>query len=211
MGRTVARGRLAASGWTARAVLAAGACLALGATASGASAADLGVGVAPTVLAGGTVADVQVLLGAPGTAGTGGKYQGIPAPGPGPAAPPEVGPHGIPAIPYAAYRAAAEREAVQTPGCGISWTLLAGIGYVESSHVHGGRTDAKGTVLDKVLGPVLDGTGPGDGVVLDTDGGVLDGDTTYDRAVGPTQFLPGTWEHYGQDGNGDGEIGRAHV
>ncbi|SFB63815.1 Transglycosylase SLT domain-containing protein, partial [Amycolatopsis marina] len=31
-----------------------------------------------------------------------------------------------------------------------------------------------------------------------------DGDTTWDRAVGPTQFIPSTWIHYAADGNNDG-------
>ncbi|CAN5749179.1 hypothetical protein BH23ACT2_BH23ACT2_00110 [soil metagenome] len=29
--------------------------------------------------------------------------------------------------------------------------------------------------------------------IAETDGGLLDGDTTWDRAVGPRQFIPGTW------------------
>ncbi|WP_460863731.1 lytic transglycosylase domain-containing protein [Rhodococcus aerolatus] len=189
--------------WLARSVLAVGGCLALAATATGASASDLGVGVAPVAAPASQVADVQALTSRRDVAG-GGKYAGVPAPAPVPAAAPEEGPLGIPGIPYAAYRGAEARMATEQPGCGISWTLLAGIGYVESTHVHNGRTDAKGTVLEKVLGPVLDGSGPGDGVVPDTDHGVLDGDPVYDRAVGPTQFLPATWAHYGADGNGDG-------
>ncbi|WP_415654160.1 lytic transglycosylase domain-containing protein, partial [Saccharomonospora xinjiangensis] len=31
-----------------------------------------------------------------------------------------------------------------------------------------------------------------------------DGDTTWDRAVGPMQFIPSTWAHYAADGNDDG-------
>ena len=189
--------------WLSRSVLAVGGCLALAATSTGASASDLGVGVAPVVNPVSTVADVQALTSRRDVSG-GSKYAGVPAPAPVPAPVPEEGPLGIPGIPYAAYRGAADRMAGEQPGCGVSWTLLAGIGYVESSHVHNGRTDAAGTVLEKVLGPVLDGSGPGDGVVRDTDRGGLDGDPVYDRAVGPTQFLPATWALYGADGNGDG-------
>ncbi len=40
--------------------------------------------------------------------------------------------------------------------------------------------------------------------IEDTDGGLLDGDTEFDRAVGPLQFIPSTWEHFGLDADGDG-------
>ena len=37
-----------------------------------------------------------------------------------------------------------------------------------------------------------------------TDGGTLDGDTEWDRAVGPMQFIPATWALYAQDGSRSG-------
>jgi hypothetical protein len=40
--------------------------------------------------------------------------------------------------------------------------------------------------------------------IPDSDGGRWDGDTTWDRAVGPMQFIPTTWRTLGRDGNGDG-------
>ncbi len=40
--------------------------------------------------------------------------------------------------------------------------------------------------------------------ISDTDQGQYDGDTQWDRAVGPMQFIPGTWKSFGADGNGDG-------
>jgi hypothetical protein len=40
--------------------------------------------------------------------------------------------------------------------------------------------------------------------IRDTDDGVLDGNTTWDRAVGPMQFIPGTWARWGADADGDG-------
>lgn len=115
----------------------------------------------------------------------------------GPAA--AAGKIGIPAIPLAAYQRAASRMA----SCGIPWWLLAGIGKVESNHAAGGRVDRKGTVRGAIYGPRLDGTLAGSAVILDTDGGALDGDPEYDRAVGPMQFLPGTWRSVKRDGNGD--------
>ena len=33
----------------------------------------------------------------------------------------------------------------------------------------------------------------------------LDGDTSFDRAVGPMQFIPSTWASVGVDANGDGK------
>lgn len=46
--------------------------------------------------------------------------------------------------------------------------------------------------------------GNGFAVVVDSDGGRLDGDDQWDRAIGPMQFLPETWSRYATDGNGDG-------
>jgi len=110
---------------------------------------------------------------------------------------------GIPGTVLAAYQKAANELAVSTPGCGITWPLLAGIGKVESSHASGGRVDAAGLTRGQILGPVLDG-GPGMAAISDTDQGQFDGNTQWDRAVGPMQFIPGTWASFGADGNGDG-------
>ena len=43
----------------------------------------------------------------------------------------------------------------------------------------------------KPIGIPLDGR-PNVALIGDTDGGALDGDTAYDRAVGPMQFIPST-------------------
>ena len=110
---------------------------------------------------------------------------------------------GIPGTVLAAYQKAANDLAVAKPGCGITWPLLAGIGKVESAHASGGRVDASGLTRGKILGPVLDG-GPGMAAISDTDQGRYDGDSRWDRAVGPMQFIPGTWNTFGADGNGDG-------
>ncbi len=42
-------------------------------------------------------------------------------------------------------------------------------------------------------------------LIKDSDGGRLDGDSVYDRAVGPMQFIPQTWRTYETDGNLDEE------
>jgi hypothetical protein len=110
---------------------------------------------------------------------------------------------GIPGTVLAAYQRAANELAVSMPGCGITWPLLAGIGKVESSHASGGRVDATGRTRGEILGPVLDG-GPGMAAISDTDQGRYDGNSQWDRAVGPMQFIPGSWAAFGADGNGDG-------
>ncbi|MFC9663539.1 lytic transglycosylase domain-containing protein [Nocardia sp. NPDC127606] len=114
-----------------------------------------------------------------------------------------AGPLGIPGIAVAAYQTAEQQLAVENPNCGMSWSLLAGIGRVESTHAYG-KADAQGNPIKAVYGPVLDGSLSGNNVIHDTDGGDLDGLGGYDRAIGPMQFLPETWHRYAADGNADG-------
>jgi membrane-bound lytic murein transglycosylase B len=108
---------------------------------------------------------------------------------------------GIPSMALAAYRNAEQKMATADPGCGISWNLLAGIGRIESGHANGGATDARGTAVRPIYGPALDGTLPGNEVIVETS---VPGGATYARAMGPMQFLPGTWARYASDGDGDG-------
>ncbi|MFG1791636.1 lytic transglycosylase domain-containing protein [Nocardia sp. NPDC049149] len=115
-----------------------------------------------------------------------------------------VGPGGVPGIAVSAYQNAERILAEENPTCNMPWTLLAGIGRVESTHDYGGKADNDGNPLSPVYGPVLDGSLYGNNVIRDTDGGALDGLAGYDRAIGPMQFLPQTWTHYAADGNGDG-------
>jgi hypothetical protein len=56
-------------------------------------------------------------------------------------------------------------------------------------------------VSPRITGPPLDGNGVAR--IPDSDGGRWDGDVTWDRAVGPMQFIPTTWGSLGRDGNGD--------
>ena len=108
---------------------------------------------------------------------------------------------GIPSMALAAYRNAEQKMATSDPGCGISWNLLAGIGRIESGHANGGATDARGTAVRPIYGPALDGTLPGNEVIVQSGAG---GQVSYARAMGPMQFLPGTWARYASDGDGDG-------
>ncbi|WP_063051086.1 lytic transglycosylase domain-containing protein [Nocardia arthritidis] len=115
-----------------------------------------------------------------------------------------AGPLGVPGVAVAAYQNAERVLAAENPVCGMPWSLLAGIGRVESTHAFGGKADADGNPLSPVYGPVLDGSLTGNHVVRDSDDGALDGLDGYDRAIGPMQFLPDTWKRYAADGNGDG-------
>jgi hypothetical protein len=110
---------------------------------------------------------------------------------------------GIPGIVLEAYRRAEQRTATTTPTCGVHWSVLAAIGRIESGHARGGRVDINGKTLSPILGPQLSG-GPGIAAIGDSDDGRLDGDTTWDRAVGPMQFIPTTWARFATDGNDDG-------
>ena len=108
----------------------------------------------------------------------------------------------IPMIALNAYQNAERMMAASYPGCGISWNLLAGIGRIESMHANGGATDASGSAVRPIYGPALDGTLPGNEVIVQSRNA---GRVTYARAMGPMQFLPGTWSRYASDGDGDGK------
>ena len=127
----------------------------------------------------------------------------LPVPTTVPLPPPRIdGELGIPQIVLAAYRTAAETLAEVDSSCRLRWEVLAGVGRVESGHARDGLVYADGTTFEPILGPRLDGGAYA--AIPDTDDGVLDGDTGWDRAVGPMQFIPGTWAAVGADGNDDG-------
>lgn len=111
---------------------------------------------------------------------------------------------GIPVRALAAYAGATLAIEQDYPGCGVGWNTIAAIGEVESAHgsFEGSVLDDAGVVRPGIVGIALDGTASD--VIRDTDGGALDGDAVWDRAVGPLQFIPETWALFARDGNADG-------
>ena len=112
--------------------------------------------------------------------------------------------NGIPSSALQAYSRAQQVLSKADPTCNLPWTLVAAIGRVESNHGrHGGNVlTSDGIARPGIFGPRLDGASTAK--ISDSDGGELDGDSTFDRAVGPMQFIPGTWRTVGVDGDGDG-------
>jgi membrane-bound lytic murein transglycosylase B len=112
----------------------------------------------------------------------------------------------IPATALAAYQRAETVIDRADTSCHLPWQLLAAIGRVESDHgrANGNTLSPSGVAQPGIFGSALDGTA-GVSKIADTDAGQYDGDTSFDRAVGPMQFIPSTWSTVGVDGDGDGK------
>ncbi len=111
----------------------------------------------------------------------------------------------LPTLAADAYYRAARLLSVTDADCRVPWWALAAIGRTESNHgrYRGAGVLPDGQVEPPIYGPMLDGSGPF-AVIGDTDDGALDGTAAGERAVGPMQFLPGTWRTVGRDGTFDG-------
>ena len=111
---------------------------------------------------------------------------------------------GIPLRAMLGYAGASLALATEQPGCRLGWSTLAGLGNIESGHgTHAGSAlGTDGTARPGIFGPALDGSDFA--AMSDTDDGAWDGSAEWDRAVGPLQFIPATWQRWGADGNRDG-------
>ncbi|WP_051297465.1 lytic transglycosylase domain-containing protein [Brevibacterium album] len=110
-----------------------------------------------------------------------------------------------------AYIGASVWSAQRHEECSLPWNTLAGIGSVESDHGRYGDAEVgeDGQLEGKIIGAQLNGLETAR--IADTDDGKYDGDAEFDRAVGPMQFIPSTWEDFAVDGNGDGEADPNHI
>jgi len=109
-------------------------------------------------------------------------------------------------VPEVALRAYARAELEAPSGCGVGWTTLAGIGWVESQHGTLGGRDllGDGHSSSLILGPALNGVGDVMAIASTPDSQRWHGDPQWDHAFGPMQFIPSTWEFWASDGDGNG-------
>jgi membrane-bound lytic murein transglycosylase B len=113
---------------------------------------------------------------------------------------------GIPPVALRAYGRASILGAKGRPRCHVGWATLAAIGEVESAHgtIAGNRLLEDGRTSRPIVGPALDGEG-GVAAIRPAPGGPrLHGDDTWEHAIGPMQFLPGSWRTFGADADADG-------
>jgi hypothetical protein len=111
----------------------------------------------------------------------------------------------VPEVAIEAYGYAQLMLQQTDPQCHLTWTTLAGIAQVESTHgqTGGAVLEPSGRSLPPIAGPLLDGRG-GRPLVRDTDAGAFDGDATYDRTMGPMRLVPTVWRAQAIDADADG-------
>jgi hypothetical protein len=111
----------------------------------------------------------------------------------------------VPQVAIQAYGYAQLMLQQTDPSCRLTWTTLAGIAQVESTHGQAGGAElqAGGRSSPPISGPLLDGRN-GRPLVRDTDAGAFDGDASYDRVMGPMRLLPSVWRAQAIDADADG-------
>ncbi len=102
-----------------------------------------------------------------------------------------------------------------SPACaGLPWQVVAAVGWVESRH---GRTrldpvtkewrgvnPRTGDTEPPILGPALDGSARTRSIPATPQSTAYTGDSRWDHAVGPMQFLTSTFRAWAVDASGDG-------
>jgi hypothetical protein len=111
----------------------------------------------------------------------------------------------VPEVAVEAYGYAQLMLQQTDPQCRLTWTTLAGIAQVESTHgqTGGAVLGPGGRSSPPIAGPLLDGRN-GRPLVRDTDAGAFDGDATYDRTMGPMRLVPTVWRAQAIDADADG-------
>jgi hypothetical protein len=111
----------------------------------------------------------------------------------------------IPTAALAAYQRAAAVINLADTRCHLDWELVAALGKVLTDHGRegGSELDDEGVSRPAVLGQRLSGR-HGTTRVSDTDAGLFDRDTRFDRAVGPLLLLPAVWSVVNVDADADG-------
>ncbi len=114
--------------------------------------------------------------------------------------------NGIPSPALSAYQRSGQIIGAADKSCNLPWELVAAIGRVESDHgrYNGNSLTDEGVSKPGIYGIPLNGKN-GTQAINDTDGGELDKDTVFDRAVGAMQFIPSTWQVVKVDADGDGD------
>lgn len=109
-------------------------------------------------------------------------------------------------IPRPAVTAYARATLAAPKGCDLGWTTLAGIGWVESQHgtIDGRALGDDGRSSTPILGPALDGREGLAAIRATAESALLHGNSVWDHAMGPMQFIPSSWSRWGRDGDGDG-------
>ena len=112
----------------------------------------------------------------------------------------------FPLVALDAYYRAATSVAEETPACGVRWWGIAGHLPRRGAPRHLRRHHPPSpTATPPAASSASSSTAATRRRWSATrDGGALDGDASFDRAVGPMQFIPQTWSRFQADGNDDG-------